>query len=554
MIHFRKLNATPNPFRHKPSQNPRFQSTKSRTPESDAKIPGKATIKEVQAALLDYLHSTRSLQFLDADNMCKNSPFFLRDLFNKTLSQNPHVDTMRSIQRYLRYHPINEFEPFFESVGLKPSEYAPLLPRDMIYLNDDALLMENYHTLCNYGVPRPKMGKILKLAPLVFRYQSGVLMSKLRAYENLGVARTTLVAIVVSSPCILVGDVNIDFVKVVEKLKGVVAKDGDWVEGVLVNAGCCNWDLVLQLFCLLDKVFSAEQLGELVVRNPCVVFEESGGSAFSLIAFLIKFGLSVNRISLMFLEFPRIRVGKFLSNLRRCLLFFSEIEMQTVEIARIFQSHSALLGSFTLKRTTSLLCSLNAGKQRLCKFVRENPEEMKKWGLGCKIEPLGRIERESKVLKEQFLLSLGYVENSKKMNEVIKLFRGKGAGLQERYEFIVKVGLDDEVVRKMIRDSPRILNQSIDSMNMKIGVLVNEGYPISALVNFPSFLSYSTRRVKLRFSMYNWLRDHGAAQRGLALSTLIACSEKAFVQLYVNRLPSGLQVWQNLKAEISSEV
>ena len=36
--------------------------------------------KEAQAALLEYLHSTRGLQFIDAENITKNCPHFLEKL------------------------------------------------------------------------------------------------------------------------------------------------------------------------------------------------------------------------------------------------------------------------------------------------------------------------------------------------------------------------------------------------------------------------------------------------------------------------------------------
>ncbi|XLT09774.1 hypothetical protein HN51_055567, partial [Arachis hypogaea] len=74
-------------------------------------------------------------------------------------------DIKKSISHCLCYHPINKFEPFFESIGLKPIEYLYLLPRDMMFINNNTMLMENYHNLCNYGIPRNKMGKIFKDAP-----------------------------------------------------------------------------------------------------------------------------------------------------------------------------------------------------------------------------------------------------------------------------------------------------------------------------------------------------------------------------------------------------
>ncbi|KAH1077848.1 hypothetical protein AAZX31_19G132500 [Glycine max] len=575
MFLFRKFNV--HSLILKPWQNPRFLSTKKKPPKSGTKFIGKAALKEAQAALLEYLHSTRSLNIVDAENMCRNSPSFLHDLLAKSQSQTltRHVDnnnnnnssssstttttTKRSISRYLRYHPINEFEPFFESAGLTPPEYAPFLPRDMIYLNDDALLMENYHALCNYGVPRTKMGRLFKLTPQLFRYKPGVLISKLRDYEKLGVARRTLACVVASSPCILVGGVDVGFVKVVEKLKGVVGKDVDWIGenllDMLSDQGCCDWRIVLHVLCLLDRVYSEEQLGDFFIRHPSVVFEDSGGSVLSLINFLFKFGLSLDQVSLMLLEFPKIRVTKFLSNLRQCFLFLTEIEMEALEIGEILQSQCLVLGSFTLKKTITLLTNLNAGKKRLCRVVRDDPLVMKSWALGRRIQPFvnSYLEYESKEQKKKFMLKLGYVENSKKMNETIRLFRGKGAELEERLDFIVKAGLDYEVVCKMIRDSPRILNQTTDRINMKIENLVSLGYSISDLASFPSFLSYSPRRVKLRFLMYDWLKEHGAVEAGLALSTIIACSDKAFEKLYVKRHPSGLQVWQDLKAQISSK-
>ncbi|XP_020213756.1 transcription termination factor MTEF18, mitochondrial [Cajanus cajan] len=549
MFQIRKLNL----LHVHPWQNPRFHTTNTKTTPS--------SLKEAKAALLEYLHATRSLHFLDADNMCKNSPSFLHDLLAKTLSHSQTQTltltlTKRSISRYLRYHPINEFEPFFESVGLTPPEYAPLLPRDMIYLNDDPLLMDNYQTLCNYGVPRTKMGKIFKLAPQVFRYGPRVLSSKLREYENLGVGPGTLAGVVACSPCVLVGGVDFEFVKVVEKLKGLVGKDGDWIGSNFIDEGCCNWGVMLRVLCLLGRVYSEEQLGDLIVRHPCLIFEESGGCVLSLVVFLFKLGFSMDQVSRMFIEFPEIRVGKFLSNLKQCFLFLTEIEMEASEIERIFHSHCLVLGSFTLKKTITLLTFLNVGKKRLCRTVSDDPLLMKSWALGKRIEPLvnSYLEYESKELKKKFMLKLGYVENSKKMNEAIKLFRGKGAELEERLDFIVRAGLDYEVVCEMIRNSPRILSQTTDRINKKIEFLVNEGYSISDLASFPSFLSYSPRRVKLRFSMYNWLKEQGVIEAGFALSTIIACSEKAFERLYVKRHPSGLQVWQDLKAQISSDI
>ncbi|XP_062167562.1 transcription termination factor MTEF18, mitochondrial-like [Alnus glutinosa] len=506
--------------------------------------------KKGQAALLDYLHSTRSIQFLDAENMSRNSPHFLEKLLKRVENEE---DSERSIARLLRYHPINEFEPFFESLGLKPSEYVPLLPRDLMFLSDDKLLLENYQLLCNYGIARNNIGKIYKEAKEVFRYDYGVLSSKLQAYEEQGLSRSTIIKFIVSSPYLLVGNVNVEFVQVLEQLKSF-GMEVSWIEGHLLEGTTYNWSQMFGLLCLFRKVgCSEEQLAGLIAKNPSLLFEGSGDRTVSLIGFLLKFGFTMDQIHLMFLQFPRIQVGKFVLNLRKCFLFLNEIEMEVTEIGKIVRSHALLLGSCALKKTNSLLANLNVGKKRLCKIVQENPQELNNWVLGNRVKPLPRTG-EDLIEKSKFLLNLGFVENSDQMKAAFKVFRGKGDELQERFDCIVKAGLKQKDVSEMIKVSPQVLNQKKDVIQMKIDFLVNDlGYPISSLVTFPSLLSYTCQRVNLRLSMYNWLKDQGKADPRLSLSTVVACSDDTFRKQYVNRHSRGPQVWQDLKKRFCSE-
>lgn len=136
--------------------------------------------KIAQVAMLDYFFITRGLQFLVAENMSKNAPLFNDNLLDK-LDCDTDADIAQSINRYLRFHPINEFERFFESLGLKPWEYSDLLPCDKMFLNEDAFLLENYYILGNYRIGLKQMGKIFKEAREVFGFETGVLASKIQA-------------------------------------------------------------------------------------------------------------------------------------------------------------------------------------------------------------------------------------------------------------------------------------------------------------------------------------------------------------------------------------
>lgn len=533
------------------AQNPRLFSTSLLVSSENVSKIRCVVRKEAQAAMLEYLHFTRNLPFMDAEHMSKNSPHFVEKLIERFENQ---LDVQRLIARFLRYHPINEFEPFFESLGLKPCEYSPFLPRNLMFLSDDELLLENYHVLCNYGVARNKIGKILKEAREVFQFDVGVFQSKLQAYEMLGLSQSFIGKVIVCSPYLLIGDVNTEFVEVLETLMSMEIKSC-WIEEHLSEQETFNWSMMLRFLRLFSNIgCSDEQLGGLIRQHPGLLFEGSGCIALAMIGLLLKFGSTRNELCLIFLQFPQIEVGKFLLNLNQCLLFLFEIKMKVDEIGKILRSHFLLVGSCTLKKTNTILAYLNVGKRRLCEYILENPLELKKLALGSRIGRLPAEKERSQLLRTKFLLDVGYVENSNEMANALKHFRGRGAELQERFDCLVNAGLDRKDVCKMIRVSPQILNMKKDVIKTKIDFLMNYlGYPLSFLVSFPSYFNYTEERIKLRFLMYNWLKDEGWIEPRLASSTLIAYSNKTFMQQFVNRHPKGPEVWQNFKKQIYSE-
>ncbi|CAK7342382.1 unnamed protein product [Dovyalis caffra] len=533
------------------SENPRFYSTKRIVQIENGQSVSPISRTEAQAALLEYLHVTRNLRFTDAENMSKNSPRFLEKLLAKV---DIDADIGHSITRFLLFHPINEFEPFFESLGLKPYEYNPFLPRDLMFLCDDDMLLENYHVLCNYGIARTKLGKIYKEAMDVFRYDYGVLELKLKAYEELGLSQSFMIKLVVCSPLLLIGEVNVDFIKVLEILRKLGVEISMIEEDLSENISY-DWSKLLALLNLFRFAgYNEEQLGGLISQHLGIFFGDSVDRIYLLIGFLLKFGSTMNQICSMFLQFPQMQFEKFVSNLRHCFLFLNEIEMEVHEIGNIFRSHTVMLGSCRLKKSNTLRTALNAANKRICEVIQENPQVLKKWVMGSKIERLPNWKLKSRMLKTKFLLDLGIVDNSNKIVRALKVFRGSGAKFQERFDCIVEAGLSRKDVCEMIKSSPEILNQTKDVIERKIDFLVNNvGYPVSYLVTFPFYFNYTTARVKLRLAMYNWLKDQGNGEPMLSLSTIIATSDKKFTSDYVNHHPRGPEIWQDLKKEIYAE-
>ncbi|CAH2069832.1 unnamed protein product [Thlaspi arvense] len=505
--------------------------------------------RKAQVAMLDYFYVTRGLQFPVAESMSKNAPLFSDNLLEKLNCDAADADIALSITKFLRFHPINEFEPFFESLGLKPSEYSHLLPSDKMFLNEDAFLLENYNTFWIYGIGIKQMGKIFKEAREVFRYETGVLASKIKAFEDLGLTKSFVSRIIFCSPSILIGNMNVEVAKALEILRSI-GIGVDWVnENLSEEEESYDWSSMHRALSLLRDLFSDEneQLCELLKKQPRLVFEDSGEWTLFLAGFQTKLGSSRSELSSFFQNFPDIQVEKCVLNLRHCFLFLSQIKMECNEMGKIFRSHSSWLGACTLKKTQTLICKLNVGARRLCQIIQENPEEMKKWTMGLRVLPLPSTLEEERLMKTRFLLNLGYEENSEEMERAVKKFRGRGSELQQRFDFLVSLGLNEKDVRYMVKAFPPILSQASDLVEAKVNYIVKElGYPLSTFVAFPSCLVFTLQRMKLRLGMIPCLKG----KKVKAISSLLVCSDQRFVARFVNRHPDGPKHWEYLKKQL----
>ncbi|CAK7336951.1 unnamed protein product [Dovyalis caffra] len=508
----------------------------------------RAARTEAQRVLFDYLHCTRSFDFSDAEHISKNSPHFIENLLSK-IDNNKNV--VRSLNKFLRYNPINEFEPFFESVGLRPSEVPSFLPRRLIYLGDDDMLLENFHVLCNYGIPRSKIGRMYKEATEIFGYNHGMLKLKLEAYEKLGLSKTTVVKLVSCCPSLLIGGIDSEFVRVLERLNRAGLKN-DLIGGYLSAKDSYNWKRLLDTIDFLDKVsYSEDQLRDLLKMNPVLVFEGSGKKVYLLFGRLLKLGLKVNEVYSLFIQHPQILTSKSVRNLLRAVDILLYIGMGIEDTANIISTQMEHLCSTPLKGPRTLLKQFKVKKDSLCQILMEGPLELFLLGSKLKVESSEKLASRgasNKLEKAAFLLRLGYVENSDEMMRALKKFRGRGDQLQERFDCLVQAGLDYNAVSSFVKQAPMVLNQTKDVLEKKIDCLTNFlGYSVDSLVAFPAYLCYDMERINLRFRMYIWLREKGAAKPKLSLGTILACSDVRFVKYFVDIHPEGPAMWESLR-------
>lgn len=511
---------------------------------------------EAEKALFDYLHCTRSIGYTDAEYVSKNSPIFIDNILSKFEKEE---NVGRSFAKFLRYHPINEFEPFFESLGMKQPDLYSMLPRNLIFLSDDDKFLENYRALCNYGVPRSKIGQMYKDGMEMFRYEFGVLSQKLHSYEKLGLSKPTIIKLVTCCPTLLVGDINDDFLNVLQIIKSF-GVELDWIRGSLSGKSKYDWHRILQMLHLLVGIgCNKNDLSMFIREHPRFIFDGSGKNIYILIVVLLKLGLKRSDLLVFFKQNQHVLTGKSAKNIWRSVQFLSKIEMGAKEISSILSKHARVLGSSYCLQPEYVLKNLDITPEKLCEVIIKYPSKFsaltsRKMADTC----LPKIEVTSLNQKTNFLLRIGFVENSDEMTKALTKFGGRGDQLQERFDLLVNVGLNYHTVAEMIRTVPSIFNQSSDLIKKKIDYLLNDmGYPLEALVVFPTFLCYNLEKIKLRFLMYRWLRENGVViptknrkmvRSTIALSTLLACSDAKFVRCFVGLHPEGAEVWENLKS------
>ncbi|KAK4801208.1 hypothetical protein SAY86_021695 [Trapa natans] len=464
---------------------------------------------EAQRAILDYLQSDRGLSFTDAEHISKNSPRFLENLLSNVKDKK---DVFRSMRKLLRYNPINEFEPFFESVGLNPSELPFSLSPELIFLKDDHLMLKNFHILCDYGILRSKMGKIFEEATEIFWYEDGVLTLKLRAYEELGLQRSTVVKLISSSPSLLIGSNKLAFVKFLEKLANLGIENGSILR-CLSDKISYDWCRILDSIEFLEKLNLGEEQMRRVFRNDHVfLLDGSGKGAYVLFGQLLKVGISVNGARKLFAENPRLLSRMHEKNLYKALRFLFYIRMDMVDIVHVFSNHMKLVCLCPLKGPRTACRELRVQRDSLRELIKEDP--LKLFHLASKTTPLvdesqiSYRDPRKHLVKAAFLRRLGLAENSEEMAKAVKQFRGRADQLQERFDCLVRAGLDVNVVSGLVKQVPMVLNQSKDVIVKKIDYLTNNlGYPLEILVSFPAYLCYDKRRIMQRFSMYAWSKE-----------------------------------------------
>ncbi|KAI7732306.1 hypothetical protein M8C21_010045, partial [Ambrosia artemisiifolia] len=276
-----------------------------------SKIPYKhraKAIQQAQEALTDYLHSVKTVPYTFAENISRYSIVSLSTVVSKvTFSAS---DFSKSLQKFFRYHPVNEFELFFESIGIDVNELDLVLPTGKFFLSEDRNVFNVACVLYEFGIPWNKLGILYKEEKTIFYKDPNELREIWKKYIEYGFTSSSLVGICLVFPRVLNGDSEVE--AMVNDLKRVVVDfnlvndvDGDvdtWI-GL-----CRKIRLFYNLGCKKDGI------SEMIGRSKTILLEYSE-EVFCVVGLLRHFGMDEQRLDIITEKYPYVFGKNRLANL-----------------------------------------------------------------------------------------------------------------------------------------------------------------------------------------------------------------------------------------------
>ncbi|KAL3615538.1 hypothetical protein CASFOL_041199 [Castilleja foliolosa] len=522
-----------------------------------SKIPWKhrpKAIKDSQKSLTDYLHATRSLPFLYADNIARNSPQSLWKIVSKIPFSPSNFSC--SFQKILRYHPINELDFFFESIGLNSDETEN---RTTYFLSE----FKHFDVACalaGMGFPWSKLGLLCKDGFFIFESDPSDLERKFNEIKNaFGFNSVIIISICLAFPRVLHIDGEMD--SLLSDLKILFLDYDLWssVEGGNVDDVFC---ICLKIKSFYDLGCEMGKIGELMGRSKTVFIEHTKEDLISKFDFFCKLDVRKDEIGIFLLSRPEIFGFDLGNRVVSVSGFLEQLGLRENELELLQQNYPHVFGNNKVAYLPNVMRSLNLGEWFFEKMRNGYHPLLATCTIVCCPDEFDIHYKESLIRlrtkrthvhamkKLNFLHSIGFGEN-KFAVEALPFLSSSKNHLHQRFDCLLRCGIEYSKLCMIVKLMPKILNQGERSLQKKIEYLCNDiGSSLDYLDVFPGYLCYDLeKRIKPRFKFHKWLMEKGLCQREYSLSTIIACSEKAYVERLFRINRDAAMMWQDNRVD-----
>lgn len=505
------------------------------------------------AALKDYLYTTRYLPFTLAEQISLNSPISLSSYVCRLRFPSGSFKSS-DFPHFFRHsfsfkEPINEFDFFFESIGVFDKSQSS----ESLFLSDDLRLVQGVTQLLHLGFPYKKLSllypsKALWIAP-------SEILRRFKKLEEFGFSGTNCVAVAVclGFPKVLMRD---DVDSLLHDLGAF------FVANHVVNSMESNVDIYFDI-CEKIQIFyelgSAEgSIGSLLRENDWVILDTDKKELRKRLGFFAKLGMKED-------------LGQFvLKNSREIFKLDFELTISIPEYLHsvglekndansVMSAYPYVVGKNKLGNVPGLMRAVGLSGWFLSRIQHSNIQFLSRkfvldalnFDLGIEEEFVrglkqAKLDKREKILtyKVEFLQSIGFGMNKFTARYAAAL-SGTKEHLQGRFELLLNWGIEHRRICKMLSTAPKLLNQNMDTMTEKINFLQNHlGYNLDYLVSFPAFLCFDLEnRIKPRYRILDWLKEAGVLRKSFAPATVLAGSEKKFMEILYAIHPAAPKQW-----------
>ncbi|KAM1284934.1 hypothetical protein ACFX2J_027568 [Malus domestica] len=510
------------------------------------------TIKQAQQALTDYLHATRSLSFPSAEHISKNCLFSLTNLIKKIEFSVPKFSNR--FKRLLRYHPINEFEFFFESIGIDYNQVCDFLPPNKYFFSEDGTLLNVATELSRFGFPWNMLGKLYEEEISIFSESSEVLKARLSRLKECGFSNHSVVGMCLAFPYLLAvegepgGDAALfdDFKRVLVEFNMEYCVEGN------VDAW---YDVCKKVRVFCDLGCGKGKIGELMGRKKDVFLTCPAEVLCQKSRYFCRFGVRKEDVGLFLLQSPEVLNFDLETPNISALGLLEIFGLNVKEIEAVIEKYPHVMGKNKMANLPHVIRALDLHEWFFTK-IKNEPQLLENYVISDFDEDIAKefgegLERIQSTTtpihtmrKLDFMHSIGFGENTLTL-KVLAHLHGRSGELQKRFDSLFSTGIDFSRLCLMISTTPKILNQNPESLEAKVNFLCKEMKSSLEYLNiFPAFLCFDLEnRVKPRYRFYVWLKEKGLHSESYSIATMIATSEKQFVARAFGIHPAAPKHW-----------
>ncbi|MQM05268.1 hypothetical protein Taro_038076 [Colocasia esculenta] len=503
--------------------------------------------RQAQLALTEYLHMTRALQFCHAEHIAANSPACLLSLLSRLHFPDKPSDLPRVLRRFLAYCPINEFDFFFESIGLPALDAGRTRGHgDGVFLSEDTRLVPAVSALIRFGFPWTKLGVLYAENSSILSKGADDLASVLGWFESLGFDKVAVVGICLAFPGILTvktnpGDGEIAFL--FEDLKRVFSDfhpEGSAEESVEICYLLCR-----QIRVFYDLGCAKGAVGELLAARRDILLKIEHGDLIRKVEFFGRLDMKKEEVGLFILQCPEVLHLDLDKAVLRMPDYLERIGLSEEGLVSILQEYPYVMGKNKVGNLPNILKAI-----RLDAWFTQEIRKGKHHYLSPAF--LGSDDPDDRVIdlnffdkllmelptskapflknKLEFLLRIGFGENDLTV-KVLKHLNSTQVQLKERFDCLLVLGIDYPVLCRMVSATPKLLNQKPYMLRMKVNHFCNDlGCSLQYLNKFPAYLCFDLeKRIKPRYRILNWLKERGLFNKHYSPATVLATSEKKFI-------------------------